>query len=59
MLVSKNNMLAHIDYVTNSVAISGHPIGTVVLSGPGAGEFPTSSSVIGDILAIAAGIHRR
>ncbi|MBE7703995.1 MAG: homoserine dehydrogenase [Cyanobacteria bacterium SIG28] len=53
MLVSKKNMLAHIDYVTNAVAMSGHPIGDIVLSGPGAGEFPTASSVIGDILAIA------
>lgn len=53
MLVPKNNMLAHIDYVTNAVLITGHPIGSIVLSGPGAGEFPTASSVIGDILAIA------
>ena len=52
MLVSKNSMLAHIDYVTNAVALSGHPIGNIVLSGPGAGEFPTASSVVGDILAI-------
>lgn len=54
MLVSKNNMLAHINYVTNSVAITGHPLGHIVLSGPGAGEYPTASSVVGDILAIAA-----
>lgn len=54
MLVSKDTMLAHIDYVTNAVAIGGHPIGNIVLSGPGAGEFPTASSVVGDILAIAA-----
>ena len=54
MLVSKNTMLAHIDYVTNAVAMSGHPIGDIVLSGPGAGEFPTASSVVGDILAIQA-----
>ena len=53
MLVPKNSMLAHIDFVTNAVAISGHPIGHIVLSGPGAGEFPTASSVVGDILAIA------
>lgn len=57
MLVPKNNMLAHIDYVTNSVAITGHPIGHIVLSGPGAGEFPTASSVVGDILAIAREFH--
>ncbi len=54
MLVSKDSMLAHIDYVKNAIAISGHPIGDIVLSGPGAGEFPTASSVVGDILAIAA-----
>ena len=54
MLVPKDSMLAHINYVTNAVSISGHPIGNIVLSGPGAGEFPTASSVIGDILAIAA-----
>ena len=54
MLISKDTTLAHIDYVTNAVAISGHPIGNIVLSGPGAGEFPTASSVVGDILSIAA-----
>ena len=54
MLISKNTTLAHIDYVTNAVSLSGHPIGDILLSGPGAGEFPTASSVVGDILAIEA-----
>ena len=54
MLVSKKSTLAHIDYVTNAVSLSGHPIGDITLSGPGAGEFPTASSVVGDILAIAS-----
>ena len=54
MLISKDTTLAHIDYVTNAVELNGFPIGKVVLSGPGAGEFPTASSVVGDILAIAA-----
>jgi len=53
MLVSQECTLAHIDYVTNAVSISGHPIGNILLSGPGAGEFPTTSSVMGDILSIA------
>lgn len=53
MLVPKNTLLAHTNYVTNAVEICGHPIGKIVLSGPGAGEFPTASSVVGDILAIA------
>ncbi|MDR1327579.1 MAG: homoserine dehydrogenase [Heliobacteriaceae bacterium] len=54
MLVPKKDTLAHIDYVTNAVTLSGHPLGEITLSGPGAGEFPTASSVVGDILAIAA-----
>ncbi len=54
MLISQNTPLAHINYVTNAVRLSGHPIGDITLSGPGAGEFPTASSVVGDILAIAA-----
>lgn len=54
MLVSKSSTLAHIDYVTNAVSLSGHPIGDITLSGPGAGEFPTASSVVGDILSIVA-----
>lgn len=54
MLISKKSTLAHIDYVTNAVSLSGFPIGDITLSGPGAGEFPTASSVVGDILAISA-----
>ena len=53
MLVPNNLTLAHIDYVTNAVAINGFPIGDILLSGPGAGESPTTSSVMGDILSIA------
>lgn len=52
MLISQNSTLAHINYVTNAVSLTGHPLGHITLSGPGAGEFPTASSVVGDILAI-------
>lgn len=58
MLVGKLKTLAHIDYVTNAVSLSGHPVGDVTLSGPGAGEFPTASSVVGDILAIVSEIDK-
>ncbi len=56
MLVSKKSTLAHINYVTNAVMIDGYPMGEIVLSGSGAGEFPTASSVVGDILAITSEI---
>lgn len=58
MLLPKNTSLAHINYVTNAVEITGEPIGNIVLSGPGAGEFPTASSVVGDILAINSELHK-
>lgn len=58
MLVPNHSTLAHIDYVTNAVGLNGFPIGDIVLSGPGAGEFPTASSVIGDILNIVAEIDK-
>ena len=58
MLVPKSKTLAHIDYVTNAVTLSGHPVGEITLSGPGAGEFPTASSVVGDILAIVSEIDK-
>jgi homoserine dehydrogenase len=41
--------------VTNAVEIEAEPLGTVVLSGPGAGGAATSSAVLNDIAAIARG----
>lgn len=58
MLVKKSKSLAHIDYVTNAVMLEGTPVGEIMFSGPGAGEFPTASSVVGDILAIATEIGK-
>jgi homoserine dehydrogenase len=58
MLVSKESTLSHIDYVKNAVSLKGHPVGHITLSGPGAGEFPTASSVLGDILSIVAELGR-
>lgn len=52
MLVPLKNCLASINGVTNSVVLEGFPVGRVMMAGPGAGEFPTASSVVGDILAI-------
>ena len=58
MLVKANHTLAHINGVTNAVLLEGEPVGQVVLSGPGAGEFPTASSVVGDIIAICSELHK-
>jgi len=58
MFVSKNQPLAHIDGVLNAVTIEGDTVGKVMFSGAGAGELPTASSVIADILSIVNEIGR-
>ena len=52
MLVPKEHVLATINNVTNAVMLSGKPVGEIIFTGPGAGEMPTASSVVGDILAL-------
>lgn len=54
MLVKKESIISGINNALNAVMLEGHPVGQVMFTGPGAGEFPTASSVVGDILAIAA-----
>ncbi len=56
MLVSVKDCLSEINGVTNSVVLEGFPVGRVMMAGPGAGEFPTASSVVGDILVIVKSI---
>ena len=54
MLVSNKHLLAKVDNATNSIMLKGYPVGEVVLTGPGAGAEPTASSVVGDLLVLAA-----
>jgi len=53
MLVAKNHPMANVDDVLNAVVIEGNPVGQITLSGPGAGEMPTASSVVGDLVSLA------
>ena len=58
MLVSKSKAISEIKNATNAVSLNGFPVDKVMFVGPGAGEFPTASSVVGDILSIKSEIHR-
>ncbi len=51
--VPQNGALGGTDGVLNRVEILADPVGDVAFSGPGAGGDPTSSAVLGDLLAIA------
>ncbi len=53
MLIQKENMISKINNALNAVLLEGFPVDKVMFTGPGAGEFPTASSVVGDILQIA------
>jgi homoserine dehydrogenase len=55
VMLSKTSPLGQIDGVTNAVELHGSLVGTVVLTGPGAGAGPTASAVFSDLVDIAAG----
>ena len=54
MLVAKSNPISDIKNATNAVMLNGFPVDKVMFVGPGAGQFPTASSVVGDILSLKA-----
>lgn len=49
------NPLSQIDGVLNCVSVKGNLVGSLMLVGAGAGAKPTSSSILGDVLAISTG----
>ncbi len=55
-LVPISHPLASVSGVNNAVLIEGDPIGQVMCYGPGAGEGPTASAVVSDLLSIAASL---
>jgi homoserine dehydrogenase len=56
MLVPRRHPLASVDGANNAIFISGSAVGEIMLSGPGAGRFPTASAVVGDIINIASAL---
>jgi homoserine dehydrogenase len=62
-MIPEDNQLSKINGTLNAITISGDAIGDVLLSGHGAGQMPTASAVISDVVDIArnimAGIARR
>ena len=56
-LVPLVHPLANVNGVNNAVLVEGDPIGQVMLYGPGAGEGPTASAIVSDMMTIAATLH--
>ena len=55
-LVPLSSPVGQLDGVTNMVVIEGDFVGRTVYSGPGAGEGPTASAIMGDVVDIARGL---
>ena len=54
-LVPATSPLGQVEGATNMVVLEGDSVGQVVLRGAGAGEGPTASAVMGDVMDIARG----
>lgn len=56
-LVPSDSPLGQLEGGTNMVVLDGDSIDQIVLRGPGAGEGPTASAVMGDVCDLARGLH--
>ena len=56
-LVPATSPLGQLEAATNMVVLEGDSVGQIVLRGAGAGEGPTASAVMADVIDIARGIH--
>lgn len=52
-LLRQDHILAKVDGPFNSILLEGNAVGPVMLYGQGAGDLPTGSAVLADILALA------
>jgi homoserine dehydrogenase len=57
MLVADNHPLSNVHNEYNAIWVKGHAVGDAMFYGKGAGEMPTASSVMGDVLALASGMQ--
>ncbi|PWG16026.1 homoserine dehydrogenase [Salibaculum griseiflavum] len=56
-LVPASSPLGQLEGGTNMVVLEGDAVEQIVLRGPGAGEGPTASAVMGDVMDIARGLR--
>jgi homoserine dehydrogenase len=54
-LVPSDSPLGQLEGATNMVVLEGESVGQIVLRGAGAGEGPTASAVMGDVIDLARG----
>jgi len=52
-MIPRASLLANVDGAMNAVAVTGDAVGPTLYYGAGAGEMPTASAVVGDLIEIA------
>ncbi len=57
-LVPKSSLLASVDGAMNAVSVIGDAVGPTLYYGAGAGELPTASAVVADLMEVAREIRR-
>ncbi|TMA32343.1 MAG: homoserine dehydrogenase [Deltaproteobacteria bacterium] len=57
-LIPRESLLASVDGAMNAIAVTGDAVGPTLFYGAGAGEQPTASAVVADLVEIAREIRR-
>lgn len=57
MLVPEHHPLASVEGASNAIFIGGSAVGEIMLVGPGAGQMPTASAVVGDVINLASALR--
>lgn len=55
--VHRNELLAQVSGSFNALSIYGHAVGHTMYYGRGAGQMPTASAVVGDLMSIVSGAY--
>ncbi|HAV42916.1 TPA: homoserine dehydrogenase [bacterium] len=57
-MIPENHPLSDVDGVNNAIYLEGDNVGSLIFSGQGAGQMPTASSVVSDLVSLAQRIDR-
>jgi len=55
--IAKNEQLAQVHGAFNALSVVGHAVGHTMFYGQGAGQLPTASAIVGDLLNVACGAY--
>ncbi len=57
MLVPLTHPLSNVSGSHNGILVTGHAVGEIVMVGPGAGQMPTASAIVGDIINLSSALQ--